>query len=263
MFNFSDYLQGSYANATNIWRDHDVDIVVQFNPAFNYSLDDDMTPREQAACQASFSPAVIHLGHFRPAVIDRLVEVYGHQNVTEGHKAVRVTGESGVRLDADVVICQQFRRYYSFDGNLEVGFDQGIAFLDQRDGRLIVNFPQQHLDNGESKNIVTDGAFKKTVRVFKNARNYMIDNGRLSRGVAPSYFLQGLLYNVDPNQFHNDVERDFLTTLVWLTKNVKEFPNFNCQNGIIRLFGDTPEQWNTSEAMVFLNELVSLYSDWS
>jgi hypothetical protein len=243
IIDFSDYLQGSYRNSTNIWRDSDVDIVVQLNTAFFYTFDTTMPSSDQTACQSAITPATFHLEHFRPNVIGRLVDVYGWQNVEEGNKAVLVKGAPGARLDADVVICQQHRLYYDFNGDPHRGFHQGIGFRDRRDNRLIVNFPQQHLDNGEQKNLATNGGFKKTVRIYKNARNYLVDNGRLPEGSAPSYFLQGLLYNVPSQHFRGDTVVDFLSSIDWFGEHVEQFETFYCQTGLIRLFGNTPEQW--------------------
>lgn len=264
IINYSDYLQGSYVNDTNIWRDHDVDILIQLDAAFDYTFDLNMSPDAQLACQAAMSSALFHLEHFRPEVIRRLVAVYGQENIEEGNKAVRVKGVPGVRLDADVVICQQFRCYYAYNGDLGAGFHQGISFRDRRyPTRIVVNFPKQHLDNGQNKNQNTSEGFKRTVRIYKNARNYLIDNGKLPEGTAPSYFLQGLLYNVPSEYFSGDIARDFYNSLAWLSESAPLFEQFLCQNGLLLLFGDTPEQWNLQESTQFLHQLMRLYTDWS
>ena len=39
------------------------------------------------------------------------------------------------------------------------------------------------------------------VRVFKNMRNTMIEKGLLADGVAPSYFIEGMLSNVPNDKF--------------------------------------------------------------
>jgi hypothetical protein len=39
------------------------------------------------------------------------------------------------------------------------------------------------------------------VRVFKNMRNSMIEKGFLAEGVAPSYFIEGMLWNVPNDRF--------------------------------------------------------------
>lgn len=42
----------------------------------------------------------------------------------------------------------------------------------------------------------TDGAFKPLVRILKNLRGKLVDDGLLGEGIASSYFLEGLPYNV-------------------------------------------------------------------
>lgn len=261
---FDDYLQGSYANSTNIWRDHDVDVVIQLNTAFTYHISPAMSASQSTALRSAISsPPSFDLQQFHPEVVRRLREVFGWGNVEEGNKAIKVKGEPGHRLDADVVVCRQYRYYYIYTGDLNEGFNEGIAFHDQRDNRLIINYPKQHLKNGQEKNKATNGGFKKTVRVFKNARNRMIENELTPAGRAPSYFIQGLLYNVPTDQFNGGVEHDFLASLLWLAKNEHVYDSFDCQNGLQRLFGDSPEQWSRADAISFVGGLLQLWSDWS
>ena len=37
--------------------------------------------------------------------------------------------------------------------------------------------------------------------MYKNMRNYLIDQNRLRDGLAPSYFLEGMLHNVPNDRF--------------------------------------------------------------
>ena len=69
---------------------------------------------------------------------------------------------------------------------------------------MIENFPKQHSANCTAKHQATNNNFKRMVRVFKNMRNTMIDKGYLAEGVAPSYFLEGMLYNVPNDKFAGD-----------------------------------------------------------
>lgn len=63
---------------------------------------------------------------------------------------------------------------------------------------MIENFPKLHADNCTAKHQSTNGWFKPMVRIFKNMRNAMVQAQALGDGVAPSYFIEGMLYNV-PN----------------------------------------------------------------
>src|SRR5262249_37556194 len=126
----------------------------------------------------------------------------------------------------------------------------------------IVNYPKRHLENGQAKQQASREWFKPTVRVFKNARTYLIDHGRLADGSAPSYFLQGLLYNVPNDRFGGTARQNLIDVLIWLGENANLFSSFWCQNGLVPLFGPTPEQWDEHEAASFMLALLKLDSEW-
>ena len=105
------------------------------------------------------------------------------------------------RRNADVLICAQFRRYISY-GTVRRRLHQGIALYS--DGERIENFPKQHSKNLTAKHQATNGNFKPMVRVFKNMRNSMIEKNLLADGVAPSYFIEGMLANVPNDKFADD-----------------------------------------------------------
>jgi hypothetical protein len=256
---FDDYLQGSYRNYTNTVRDHDVDVVIQLNTS--YTSDFSLIPYDEAASIQSLEfPATYSLVEFRPAVIAALRNVFGWESVIEGNKSLKVIGASGVKLDADVVVCQQHRLYHSTYPYSQ--HHHGISFYHALTGRMIVNFPRQHYDNGVTKQSQTNDWFKPTVRIFKNMRSYMIDRGLLASDAAPSYFLQGLLYNVPCDTFGGSMRQNFGNVLLWLAKNTKQFDGFLCQNGLVPLFGLSDEQWQASNAIGFIIALIELDQDW-
>lgn len=259
---FEDYLQGSYANFTDIPNDRDVDIVIQLNQTFHYSVSGLPEP-SASLCRSSISPAVFDPDKFRPMIIDRLVEVFGQSQVKPGSKAIRVQRDPGERLDADVLVCQQYRRYGWFNGDPEEGYTEGMYFQHQQTSEEIINYPRQHLANGEAKNLATNGGFKAAVRIYKSARNFLVDTHMIEDTNAPSYFLQGLLYNVPDDQFSQNSSLNFLSPLVWLNDNMSTFHTFVCQNGLQWLFGDTTMQWNQNEALEIIQRLTSLSVNWS
>lgn len=260
---FSDYLQGSYRNHTNIVRDHDVDVVLEMTSSFWYDASA-LPAEQQARLRAAILPATHDLPAFRLEVLRILRGAFG-ADVDPGNKAITVAGRAGVRLEADVIVCQTHRYYYRFDGDPSRGFIQGIGFHDQRDGRLIVNYPQQHFDNGVAKQEATREWFKPTVRIFKNVRNRLVDTGAIRDSTAPSYFLQGLLYNVPPAVFGGTWRLNFSDVLNWLSDQAvtpRCEQEFMCQNGLIKLFGPSPEQWDIREALRLLAELHKLDGAW-
>src|SRR5205085_1260386 len=105
-------------------------------------------------------------------------------------------------------------RYISFDFTGNDNFHEGVAFYSG--GTRIENFPKQHSENITAKHQATKGNFKPMVRVFKNMRNTMIENKLLADGVAPSYFIEGMLSNVPNDKFTGDYGDMWVACFNWL-----------------------------------------------
>ena len=69
---FESYLQGSYANATNIKHDSDVDIVLQYNGVFRY---DDSTLSNSAKIERNnyYTKASLTFEHFKYTIYQELI----------------------------------------------------------------------------------------------------------------------------------------------------------------------------------------------
>jgi hypothetical protein len=96
--------------------------------------------------------------------------------------------------------------------------------------------------------------------MFKNARRYLIERGRLAAGGAPSYFVECLLYNVPDNLFVADRQLAMRGILEWLL--AANLTLFMCQNGQIFLFGLTPEQWNEPDAARLIAAMADMWNNW-
>ena len=77
------------------------------------------------------------------------------------------------------------------------------------DGTRVSNYPKQHRENLVAKNQATSEWFKHIVRICKNARQKLIDQGVIAVGVAPSYYIEGLLYNVPDSLFGKSYQQTF------------------------------------------------------
>jgi hypothetical protein len=254
------YLQGSYKNDTNIRGDSDVDVVVQLNSTFFYDLSR-LPPYERDLCQATIIPATYQWADFREDVLSALKSYYGATAVSEGNCALGLTGGSG-RLPAHVVVCLQYRQYLRFRSSDDQSLVEGIKFFTRRENRAVINFPKLHYDNSVKKNgqSRTDGMYKPVVRVFKNARSYMVDHGSLSASAAPSYFLECMLYNVPDSGFSGSYQDAFCGVVNWLAK--ADMSGFVCQNGLIALFGASQEQWSPQSAATVVTALINLWNGW-
>ena len=96
---------------------------------------------------------------------------------------------------------------------------EGIAFWDLA-SNMIVNFPKQHIQNGQDKNSAfrTSGEYKATVRMFKNARTYLANRGRLNSDVAPSYFVECFLFNAPDHLFSANRQQTMQGILAWMSR---------------------------------------------
>src|SRR5260370_27565539 len=104
--NVDIFLQGSYANSTNIYGDSDVDVVVLYGDTFHKDMSA-LTPARQQLHEASFPPATYVWSHLRDDVLAALRSHYGNGAVTSGAKAIKVNTGHGLR-PADVLPAVQF-----------------------------------------------------------------------------------------------------------------------------------------------------------
>ena len=261
---FEVYLQGSYKNNTNIRGDSDVDIVVQLNSTFFPGLVD-LSLFERTFFNLAYPNATYSWEHFRADVLQALEDYYGASVISEGNKSLKVARNSG-RLPADVVVCLQYRGYHYFRSIYDEQYMEGIIFYSFRENQWVFNFPKQHYNNGVEKNSQsnTKGRYKSTVRAFKNARTYLVSKGIIPEKLAPSYFLECLLYNVPNILFWDSYQESFPSIIDWLLFSFSNgnYQNFLCQNEILPLFGDDPGQWSANDAANLLVALLELWDDW-
>jgi hypothetical protein len=128
-----------------------------------------------------------------------------------------------------------------------LGDEQGVFFRDRED-RPIINFPNQHRCSGDAKDQRTGGHFKQAVRSVKRVRRLAEQEGMIASGAAPSYLLECLLYNV-PDEVYRPSPGGALEWLSWCHREDPiAFSELPCQNGINRLFGPGPDQWEPEAA---------------
>ena len=116
---------------------------------------------------------------------------FGAAFVEEGPKAVWIK-PYGTRRHADVIVAAEYRRYFSFRGGQNQSYESGICFWSGN--TQIINYPKQHSANCTAKHQATNGWFEPMVRILKNMRTRMVNVDAIEDGVAPSYFLEGVLY---------------------------------------------------------------------
>ncbi len=252
------FLQGSYGNDTNIYGDSDVDIVVQLHEPWYRNISH-LTSQETVLYEASVINATYRWENFYNDVVETLRQHYGRHLVDTAGKAIKVLPGSG-RLGADVVAALDHRVYFSFQNHAVNSKIVGIQFcIPAEEDRIVINYPTQQKANNKKKHQATSEWYKPTVRIFKNMRNYLIEQRVISEDTAPSYFVEGLIYNVPNNCFGSSYQLTVQETLRWLI-NDAVFSQFRCQNERLLLFGSSPEQWSEPNAQRFVMSCVDFWN---
>jgi hypothetical protein len=254
----TSFLQGSYGNDTNVYADSDVDVVMKVGSIYYYDLSR-LSAAEQASFNSAFGSATYSFQEFRRDVIAQLKKKFAPNVDTSGKKAVLVKA-NGNRRDADVAVCANFRRYYKFVSAANESYAEGICFFTP-DGTRVENFPKQHSANCTTKHQGTNQWFKPTVRIFKNMRNRMIQDKIIKDGLAPSYYLEGMLYNVPDDKFGKSYSDTVSNCINWLWTATRN--DLVCANGMFFLLRDGSQvMWSPANFEEFLKATVKLWNEW-
>lgn len=252
---FDIYLQGSYKNSTSTRKNSDVDLVVQLNSSFRYDLST-LSDYEKELYNRYHSDATYLWEHFRNDILSALKQNESYK-INIGNKCINIETPY---LSADVVVCLQYRLYNRYRGPQDEEYIEGITFKPHNEERWIINYPKQHTKNGEAKSKNTDGWYKKTVRMFKNTKSYLVEHNMISKNQVPSYFVECLLYNIPDSKFGKNFGQIYYNVLNYLY--YADLNNFKCQNEVVDLFGDSPEQWSIDDAKTFINKTINLWNNW-
>ena len=256
--NFLIYLQGSYGNDTNVYKDSDVDVVICLDQTY-YSDTGSLNEGAKATYDKAFVPATYSYEDFKKEVLDWLKKKFG-SDVKEGKKAIFIKG-NGSRRDADVLVCANHRRYRSSSTGTDLQYDEGICFWTSS-GVQIINFPKQHSANCTSKHQITGNRFKPLVRVFKNIRNRMQEGGFLQDGVAPSYFIEGMLWNVPADKFSTNFHDTWVNSFNWLWQADKT--QLSCANDLYWLVRDNAQNcWSSNNFDAYLVATRDYWNNWN
>ena len=179
------FTKGSYANETNVKSDSDVDIAVKCTKLFYW---EDHTPD-------AHTPVSRYSGEWTPArlrteLIAALREKFRDEVDASGSTAIHIAATSS-RVNIDVVPCFNFRHYFS-----DTSWHEGTKVFKRDNTSSLVNYPDQQLANGRTKNNLTNYNYKKLVRILKRVENALAQNELHDE--LPSYFMECLGYNV-PN----------------------------------------------------------------
>ncbi len=261
------YLQGSYPNYTNIYGNSDVDLVVEFCSIFSKDLSA-LSESAKQLFDSNYADAKYSLEAFKKSVVEQLKLCYRDDKVTIGNKSIIISGDGSSRLDCDVVVCNPYRKYISYSSNTD-NYIEGIIFKTEHDipKKTVINYPKIHLKNGsiKNRNENTSGNFKPAVRVLKNIKAAMVNNGYITKELAPSYFLECLVYNSDNSNFRKNNFSDIAVSIInqFHRDNTNgAMADYLVQNEQRKLFGTGDQQWNLANATTFVTQLIKFWNEY-
>ena len=229
------FVQGSYANNTNVRANSDVDVCVMLKDTF-YSEYPDGKSRDDYG----FTAGTNNFDTYSSDLIKALNDKYGKDNIKPGNKSIKIT-ETSYRVEADAVPSFQYRNYKYKNSSDPEKFIEGIKFYAANTNEQVINYPKIHIENGKKKNKDTQRRYKRLVRIFKRIRYKMIDDGEpVNKGIT-SFLIECLLWNT-PNSIFNDYD-------TW-TERLKQ--------AIIHLYNKTEDEKNC-EKWVEVSEMFYLF----
>lgn len=262
--NESVFLQGSYANHTNIKDDSDIDVVVLAYNVFGNNAREVLPPVKIEEFNRIYSDSYYTLEEFKEALYQRLNGVFssgGRINIERGNKTLKFNQneEFWQYVPVDIVPAFEYRKY---SANSVVDKDkqiEGIKIYDSYKKEYIINYPKVHKRNGEDKNQIyrTNGNYKETIRIFKQIKKHLIDTKVISEDLMPSYNLECMLYNVPDNLFKKDLVERIDVIIYWLNNNLSM--DFVEQHEMTKLFKDAQ---SFSNAKVFIQRCAFLAEHW-
>ena len=186
---------------------------------------------------------------FKNEVQAALESYFGKDFVHRGHRAFDIH-ENSYRVDADVAPFFEHRRY-----NTNGNYISGVELAPDNGGRVI-NWPQQHYNNGVQKNSDTNRRFKGLVRILKALCVEMEESGLAKAKNISGFLLECLIWNVPSTYFgltqYIDDVRACLAYLFNNTRNDEECQEWGEVSELNYLFHPS-QKWTRNQAHGFIS----------
>lgn len=245
------FAQGSYRNNTNVRQDSDVDIaIVCCNPFFPEY------PEGTNAETFGNSNSNYSYQTYKNEVEQALVEYFGRRSVIRGRKSFDIK-ENSYRVEADATPFFEHRDYY-----LTGEYRSGVELRpDNEDYTRVINWPDQHYENGVKKNNDTGRGFKSIVRILKYLCNEMAEARIAQAKDMPSYLIESMVWNIPNDHFGKTTWYDEVgACLAFLFNNTRlnnDCPDTDCKdwaevNDIKYLFHSS-QKWTRQQAFNFID----------
>jgi hypothetical protein len=93
----------------------------------------------------------------------------------------------------------------------------------------------------------------------------MIDRNYITKELAPSYFLECLIYNSLNSNFRQSTYNGIAVSIInQFSADLKNgnMATYLVQNEQRKLFGSEDQQWNIEDATTFVNQLIKFWNEY-
>lgn len=249
------FIQGSYANNTNVRTQSDVDIAVVQEDIFTTEYRSASSLYPQSDKDYNFCTVSPATKTFKDEVQECLERKFG-TDVERKNKSIKIHGNT-YRKDADSVPCRRYRDYRNDYRKDESNYIPGVVIIPDH-GSRIINYPEQHIANGRKKNNDTNRYYKKMVRIIKKMRYLMCDCGYTEAEQVSSFGLESLLWNLPDSLFmkYRIYRYEFGEIVEYLYNHKYEFGSYKEANGIKAL---CPTETELANYKNFIDRLFKFY----
>ncbi len=248
------YLQGCYACKTNTRFQSKLEMIVEITKTREY--DYATMTRSDMKMRDNFFIDFDHyfdVKHFKDLLADEISRILRIE-VSTSTTTILVPAFGDLQHSIDIFPCFKYKYFRPEGGSI-----RSKLVYDQNLDEHFLMFTNLHAVNGNLKDTMTQGNFKRMVRLMKNLVAISAREDNIIHFVR-GYYVECLLYNV-PNEMYfttdGKLSSIFLKIVNWL--NFANLDEFVCQNQIWSLWGNADGFWNQNSARQFINDVIEFY----
>lgn len=244
------FVQGSYANNTNVRINSDVDVCVMLKSAFYTSY-----PEGRNDSDYGFVAGTISYEEYKRRVKNAIINKFGSDAVVQGNKSLKIKSNS-YHVNADVVVAFMLKDFKIIGSCNYQNYVEGIQFK-ASNGTMVTNYPKDHISNGKNKNVRTGHRYKYLTRIFKRIRNQMVTDGVVDGEKISSFLVECLVWNVPDNIITNyhTWDETIKQSIVYLYDAIKNDEHTEWGEVSERLYLFVQRKWTADDVSNYLYDM--------
>lgn len=241
------FVQGSYANNTNVRINSDVDVCIMLKSTFFPDYANGMTQEDYG-----FTDGTITFDDYKSRVLRALQSKFGFDDVKVGNKSFIIASNS-YHVSADAVATLMLKDFNAINSRDSLKYIEGTRFF-SKDGEKISNYPKEHIRNGIEKNNQTNRFYKRLVRIMKRIRNNMMTDDLINGDIITSFLVECLIWNT-PNKIileYDSWNETIKQAIIYLYNAIKENKHKEWGEVSERLYLFRGRKWTDSDVKDFM-----------